>query len=296
MPTPPPDSPSSPPPPEQGPIVTLPPPAEFVAAAADLGIEFEPTDVERLGLFLQLLLEANRITNLTAITDPAQAWMKHIFDALTLVPVIASHGAAQAAGEASDDQTPAPDPAAAPPARAAPARGPSIIDIGSGGGVPAIPLAIVMPDVRFTLVEATGKKVEFLRDAIARLKLPNCRVLQGRAETLGQEHKTHRESYDLSTARALGRLAVVVELCGPLVKPGGLVIAVKGAKAEEELAEAKTALGAIGLRHVETIPTPTGRLVVLEKTIRTPRLYPRRDGEPARRPLGVTDADARRIP
>jgi 16S rRNA (guanine527-N7)-methyltransferase len=163
----------------------------------------------------------------------------------------------------------------------------SVIDIGSGGGVPAIPLAIVMPDVRFTMVEATGKKAEFLDRTIGELGLANARVLQERAEQIGQNHKEHREKYDAAMARALGHLAIVVELCGPLVRPHGIVVAVKGAKAEQELEESAKAMGMVGLRHVETVTTPTGRLVLMEKTTRTPRLYPRRDGEPSRVPLGI---------
>lgn len=255
---------------------TLSPPQEFLNAAAELGIEFEPGDLDRLGRFLAIMLEANKTTNLTAITDPAQAWMKHIFDALTLVPVVASvtENRDRQAAEAGVPDAPGPSPL-------------SIIDIGSGGGVPALPLAIVMPDARVTLVEATGKKVEFLRGAIKALGIANASVIQGRAEGLGQDHKAHREKYDISTARALGHLAVVCELCGPLVKPHGVVIAVKGAKADAELAESAKAMGELGLRHSDTIQTPTGRLVVLEKTTRTPRTYPRRDGEPARVPIGV---------
>lgn len=241
----------------------LTPPPDFLESAAALGVVFEPTDLQQLGRFLGLLLDANTRTNLTAITDPAQAWSRHILDALSLVPVLASL-----------------EPASG-------AAGLSVIDIGSGGGVPALPLAIVMPDVRFTLVEATGKKVGFLNDTIAALGLSNARVLQDRAERLGQDHRAHRERYDASTARALGHLAIVTELCGPLVRPGGYVVAVKGAKAEQELAESAKALGIIGLRHTQTVSTSTGRLVLLEKTIRTPRMYPRKDGEPARLPLGV---------
>lgn len=234
------------------------------------------------------MLEVNATHNLTAITDPAQAWMKHILDALTLVPVIASASDELTRRRREDDAATSSDSGestlGARPATSAP--GLSLIDIGSGGGVPALPLAIVMPDVRFTLVEATGKKADFLKRAVADLALRNVTVLQDRAERLGQDHKVHREQYDFTTARALGHLAIVAELLGPLVKPGGLVIAVKGQKAEQELAEAKEALGLIGLRHAETVQTPTGRLVLLEKTTRTPRTYPRRDGEPARVPLG----------
>ena len=241
----------------------LKPTTEFLSAARELGVEFEPGDLDRLQRFLQLLLEANQTTNLTAITDPAAAWMKHIFDALTLLPIIAS-----AADESEGAKK-------------------RVVDVGSGGGVPAIPLAIVMPDVDFTLVEATGKKAAFLTETIGALGLRNAGVQQSRAEPMGQDRSRYREKYDVAIARALGHLAVVAELCGPLVRKGGLVLAVKGAKADQEVEESAKAMGEIGLRHAETVATPTGRIVVLEKTIRTPRAYPRRDGEPARAPLGV---------
>ena len=281
----------------EGPLT---PPEGFVSDAAAVGIEFEPGDVDRLGLFLALLLEANKSTNLTAITEPAEAWRKHILDAITLVPVVASLGSHEGTEERRHEGTEVlrhEEKAKATPAgsdtsslRASVPSSLSLIDVGSGGGVPAIPLAIVMPDVRFTLVEATKRKVEFLRHAAKTLKLKNVEILLARAEALGQDHKGHREKYDAAMARALGHLAIVCELCGPLVKPRGVVIAVKGAKADQELEESKKALGEIGLRHAQTLETPTGKLVLLEKTIRTPRMYPRRDGEPARVPIGVKKA------
>jgi 16S rRNA (guanine527-N7)-methyltransferase len=254
------------------------PPPDFGERVRGLGIEFEPGDVERLGRFLHLMLEANKVTNLTAITDPEQAWTKHILDALTLVAPLVSLAASEETAKARSEASAAPNP---------PTASLSVIDIGSGGGVPAIPLAIVMPDVRFTMIEATGKKVEFLDATIRDLGLKNARVIQGRAEQIGQDHKEHREKYDAAIARALGHLAIVVELCGPLVRPHGIVVAVKGAKAGQELEESGKAMGLIGLRHVETLETPTGKLVLLEKTTRTPRTYPRRDGEPSRVPLGM---------
>lgn len=252
-------------------LTPLPPTPEFLELSAALGIEFEPNDVDRLGLFLALLLEANKTTNLTAITDPAQAWTKHIFDALTLVPAIASIEIPEGA------------------------KSLRIIDVGSGGGVPAIPLAIIMPETRFTLLEATGKKVEFLKAAAAALGLKNVEVIQGRAETVahfrGSKNdgriNSRREVYDAAIARALGHLAVVAELLVGFVRRDGIVIAVKGAKAEQELTESAKAMGVVGLKHVETLQTPTGRIVIMEKTCLTPRDYPRKDGEPSRKPIGI---------
>lgn len=247
----------------------IPAPAEFASACSALGIEFETGDLERLGRFLALLLQANTAFNLTAVTDPGEAWTRHILDAMTLMPLLA--------------ELP---------------EGSRVIDVGSGGGVPGVPLAIVLPGVSFTLLEATGKKAEFLRAAAAVLGLHNVTVVQDRAERAGQDRGErtggdaseraggHREAYDVVLARALGPLAVAAELCVPLARVGGRVLLVKGQKAAQELAEAESALRELKAVHTGTVETPTGRIVVLEKRVRTPRTYPRRDGEPSRAPLG----------
>lgn len=255
--------------------LTPPPDSQFEARAHDLGVEFEEGEVSRLGHYLALLLAANERLNLTGITDPAEAWTRHILDALTLVPIIA-----QLMQDRAESARPSTSASSTPPTL-------SIIDVGTGGGVPGIPLAIVLPAVKVTLLEATGKKAQFLREVVKRLALPNVTVMCERAEKVGQDHRVHREQYDIAIARALGPMATLVELTAPLVKPNGLVLAVKGAKAAEELEEAGKAMGLVGVRHLQTIDTPTGKIVVLEKTTRTPRLYPRRDGEPKRSPLGV---------
>lgn len=235
---------------------------EFKAACATAGIELEPGEPEQLYAYLELLYEANETTNLTAIRDESEAWMKHIFDALTLLPVIA-------------EITPAGEHLA-------------VCDVGSGGGVPAIPLAIVCPDARFTLLEATGRKVELLNHFVQELGLTNVSVVNSRAEREGAFSSGElRDTFDLVTARALGRTAVAAELCVPLAREGGIIALIKGQKADEELEEAKAALHMLHAVHSGTIDTPTGRLVILEKARRTPKIYPRRDGEPKRSPLGV---------
>lgn len=230
------------------------PPDEFIRATKTLGIAFETGDVQRLGRFLSLLLDANTRFNLTAITDETQAWMRHIFDALTLLPHIASANAT------------------------------SLIDIGSGGGVPGIPLAITLAQLHVTLVESTGKKAAFLRDAVAQLELPNVTVINDRAETLGRQDE-HREAYDIVTARAVGRLPVLLELTTPLAKVGGHVLAIKGEQADAEIAESKQALHRLHCTVTDTTRTPTGTIITVEKLRSTPRLYPRRPGEPKRDPL-----------
>lgn len=234
----------------------LTPPEGFSASCAELGIEFEPGDVERLGQYLALMLDANKTTNLTAITDPGQAWVRHVQDSLTLLPLLA---------ELSD--------------------GARVIDVGSGGGCPGIPLAICMPHLQFALLEATGKKAAFLERVVEQLSLANVTVLTGRAETFAAFKSPHREAYDAAVARAVGPLSVVAELTVPFAKMGGQVLLIKGQKADEELDASTGALQTLKVVHAGTVETATGRIVVLEKRVATPRTYPRRDGEPKRVPL-----------
>ncbi len=251
--------------PERDPLVfrtdapALPAPAAFVRAAADLGIEFEGADVERLGRYLAMLLAANQSVNLTAVTDAEQAWTRHILDSLTLMAPLSELE-----------------------------QGASVADVGSGGGLPGVPLAVCMSHLRFVLLEATGKKARFLEAVIAALGLSNAEVVNARAETAGQDHHNHRERYDAVVARAVGPLGVIAELTVPLAKAaGGRVLLIKGRKADDELASAKQALHLLHASHAGTVDTPTGRVVVLEKSRKTPRAYPRPPGEPKRRPLGA---------
>ncbi len=239
-------------------VAPLTPPESFVAAAKELGVSFEPGEVERLGHYLAILLDATTRFNLTAITSVEEAWQRHILDSLTLLPVLAD----------------LPEDA-------------KIADVGSGGGAPALPLAIVMPGAQFTLIEATKKKADFLRAAAERLGLKNVEVLNDRAEALGAHPSLHRAAFDAVTARAVGRLVILSELTVPLAKVGGLVALIKGQKADEELEEAKQALHMLHASHAGTVDTPTGRIVVLEKRRTTPIDFPRRPGEPVRAPLGV---------
>jgi len=233
----------------------LAPPQSFLKDAEALGIRFESDDCDRLGRFLALLFEANQRFNLTSITDPEEAWSRHILDSLTLLPYIVQSGAT------------------------------SVIDIGSGGGLPGIPLAIVAPEVSFTLLEATEKKARYLRSAGEALKLDNVQVVNERAEVAARDREAHREQYDLVIARAVGRLPVLIELTVPFARVGGHVLAIKGQRAAEEVAESRSALHKLHAVVVDANRTPTGTIVVIEKQRRTPKLYPRRPGEPKRNPL-----------
>ncbi|MET0287553.1 MAG: 16S rRNA (guanine(527)-N(7))-methyltransferase RsmG [Polyangiales bacterium] len=202
--------------------------------------------------YLELLLEANQAFNLTAITDPAEAWTKHIEDSLSLLPELTG-----VTGK--------------------------VVDIGSGGGLPAIPLAIARPDLKFTLVESTAKKARFLADTARALSLSNVRVESERAESLGQGPL--RASFDVATSRACARLPVLLELCIPLLKVGGRKLAIKGEQAALELDEATRALQLLHAKLVSSRRTETGTVLRIDKHAETARKYPRRAGEPKRTPL-----------
>jgi 16S rRNA (guanine527-N7)-methyltransferase len=242
-------------------------PAWLSERAEKLGVEFEGKDVEQLGRYLAALVQANEQVNLTAITEPEAAWERHVLDSLTLMGVLS--------------ELP---------------EGASVIDVGTGGGLPGIPLAICLPHLRFTLLEATGKKIEFLKSVVSWLGLSNVTVLSGRAEAIAHDRGErgasgraggHRERYDAVVARAVGRIAMLAELTVPLAKVGGVIAFIKGAKAQEELDEAKEALHLLKAVVTQTIPMPTATLVLMEKSSATPKTYPRADGEPSRAPLGV---------
>ena len=170
----------------------------------------------------------------------------------------------------------------------------SIIDVGTGGGLPGIPLAIARSELQVTLLEATQKKVRFLDYAKRVLDLRNLKVIHARAEQVG-DWVTHRETFDIATARALSTLPVVIEYCAPLVRTGGAIFAMKARLSEEELSNGAVAsreLGAV-LREVRQVQYSAAlqekerRLVVLDQVEATPEGFPRRAGLAKKRPLGV---------
>ena len=212
--------------------------------------------------FVALLLAANRRVNLTRVTAPAEVARLHLLDSLAALPLI--DGAAE--GEA--------------------------IDIGSGGGLPGLPLALARPDVRWTLVDSVGKKAAILGEFVDAIGLRNVTVRSDRAEALGQSCD-HRERYAVATARACAALPVLAELALPLLVQGGLLIAWKGplTQADAEVRRARVAIGQLGGGRLSVmdprIPALGGhRLVTVPKERATDARFPRRPGEPGRRPLG----------
>ena len=217
-------------------------------------------DEERYALlnrYLDLLLEANKTMNLTRIVDRASAELLHIADSLTLLPYL-------------------------------PATPHRLADIGSGGGVPGIPLAIVRPDADVTLIESTRKKGGFLEQAIKSLGLTNAKVIADRAETIA--HGPLREGFDIVTARAVGGLDFLVEWCLPLVKKGGRILAMKGARIAEELPAAQRPIRLLGggepIVHEVKLPGTANHVIVeIAKLGKTNAKYPRPPSEAKGKPL-----------
>jgi 16S rRNA (guanine527-N7)-methyltransferase len=159
----------------------------------------------------------------------------------------------------------------------------SVVDVGSGGGLPALPLAIALPNLSFTLLESIGKKARFLSEVSQQLKLTHVSVVEERAETFGQD--AGRERFDVATSRAVSRLPVLLELTLPLVRVGGQSFALKGEQAQLEVQESQRALSLLGGEVSGLRRTPTGTVITIRKVRATPDKYPRRAGEPKRAPL-----------
>lgn len=205
-------------------------PEDFVARLAELGVTLSSAQVEGLGAYLARLLAMNEHMNLTRITDPAEAWTRHVLDSLTLLPHMKDAGG-------------------------------RLIDVGSGGGVPGIPLAIARPDLAVTLLDATEKKVAFLSAVAASLALSNVKAIAGRAEKLAA--KELKGGFDVVTARAVARLVELIPWTVPFARRGGRILLIKGERAEEELAEAGSVLKRYRCTHERTVQTATGRVVIL---------------------------------
>lgn len=231
-------------------------PENFNVLIADLGIEFDEGDLQQLANFLDLLLETNKQFNLTGIKEPEEAWTKHILDSLSLIPTLVKEGVQH------------------------------VVDVGSGGGLPGIPLAITLPDVTFTLVETTRKKALFLSDAVEQLGLDNVTVIAERAENLSTKDGGFRGIADAVIARAVGPLNVLLELTIPFAKIDGVVLAIKGERAPIEVEDARKALHVLKAEVESSVRTTTGTVLTIRKKDATPKKYPRLAGEPKRMPIG----------
>jgi 16S rRNA (guanine527-N7)-methyltransferase len=238
----------------------------LASGAAELGLDLSSDQLTRFERYYTLLEAGRRRAALTSVAGSELVQRRHFLESLALLRAL-EKAAILAAQEPAD-----------------------ILDLGSGAGLPGLPMKIARPHLRLTLLDATAKKTSFLRELVAELTLPDVRVLTGRAEELGRDG-LHREAYDVVVARAVAPLAALLELALPFLKVGGALATPKGSGAQRELAEAQRALGVLGGTLISDAPldVPGGHhrqtLILVRKTAPTPEKYPRRPGLPRKRPL-----------
>ncbi len=246
--------------------------------ARKLNLPLSKGQLEMFETYQRELTKWNEKFNLTAVSDSEGIQTKHFLDSMSLLLPLLS--------------------ALAPEAKTVPEAYKRLakmklraIDVGTGPGFPGLVLKIMWPALELSLVEATGKKVQFLRHMIRELGLEDVEAYHARAEEMGQDG-THRGSYDLVMARAVAVLPVLVEYLMPLARKGGLVLAMKGPSASEEVLESETAIRILGgeVQKVVDVEVPLlaeeRRIVIIRKVAETPEMYPRRPGIPQKRPLG----------
>ena len=206
----------------------------------------------------ELLIEKNKVMNLTAITDFEEAVWKHYADSLAVLKFI----------DLKNIKT--------------------LLDVGSGAGMPGIPLKIMCPEIQVTLLDAVQKKVNFHKEVIEKLKLQNIQSVHMRSEDAAHTEKM-RQKYDLVTARAVANLTTLSEYCLPFVKTGGIFASYKAETAEQEIDEAKKAIGILGGSIEKTehykIGDNTRCMILIRKDKSSPNRYPRKAGIPSKEPI-----------
>lgn len=225
-----------------------------------LSIEYSESQIEKLLKYYEMLIEKNKVMNLTAITEFDEVVEKHFIDSLSIVRVIDMEIVH------------------------------SIIDIGTGAGFPGIPVKIMFPHIKVTLVDSLNKRVNFLNEVIENLELRDIEAYHGRAEDYGRDKK-FREKYDLCVSRAVANLASLSEYCMPFVKPDGYFISYKAGECEDEIDNSKNAIKILSgkIEKVEKFSLPDSEIsrsfIKIKKIKNLSNKYPRKSGIPSRNPL-----------
>lgn len=227
-----------------------------------LEVELTEQQLEQFKTYYEMLIEKNKVMNLTAITEKDEVIDKHFIDSISL-------------NKAVDTTKPL-----------------KILDLGTGAGFPGIPLKIAYPNLTITLLDSLNKRIKFLQEVIEELGLQEIEGIHGRAEDFAKQ-PAYREQYDLCVSRAVANLATLSEYCLPYVKEGGCFISYKSGAVEEEVNQSKKAIAELGGRIKEVIAFTLPKtdiertFVVIEKVKKTPKKYPRKAGLPSKEPLGL---------
>lgn len=226
----------------------------LLAGVSSLGLALSEQTADTLCAFGEAVIAQNEVMNLTAITEPKAVAMLHLVDSLTVLS-------------------------------AADLKGKTLIDVGCGAGFPGVPVAIACPEAKVTLLDSLGKRMHWLESILPQLGV-RAKCITARAEEAVADH---REQFDYATSRAVARLNILLELTAPYVRLGGAVLALKGAAAREELAEAESAVKKLGLKvekiHDFPIDGAQHSIIVLRKIAPTPSRYPRRYAKIKQEPL-----------
>lgn len=214
--------------------------------------------IDKLEAYMQEILRLNENINLTAITDKEEFVEKHYVDSLAVCGL----GIVESAMK--------------------------IIDVGTGGGFPGVPLAVAYPEKEFYLMDSLNKRLKIIDELVAQLNIDNVKTLHGRAEDVGQNVE-YREKFDVCVSRAVASLPILLEYCLPLVKVGGYFIAYKGVNAQIEIDEAKKALKILGGEVVDVMKggseNDEHQLIIVNKIANTPSKYPRKPSMPRKKPI-----------
>lgn len=230
---------------------------EFQNVLKDKGIILTDLQLKQFNRYYEVLVEWNEKMNLTAITEKEEVYLKHFYDSITI-------------------------------AFDFPFNNQSIIDVGAGAGFPSIPLKILYPDLKITIVDSLNKRITFLNHLFKELELENCNAVAARAEEYAKEH---RESVNIVMARAVARLNILDELCLPLVKKGGYFLSLKGRQANEEVSEAKKGITILGGKVEKMVDFNLANHddhrsnIIIKKVKDTPNKYPRMFSKIKKSPL-----------